>query len=134
MIILITVSASTICRTLGCTCQVMHRVALQRSDYLRGEFMSQVSVYDPSMLIFIDENSCDRRDAIRKRGYSIRGILLCDQRIIARGIRYSAIPVVSLEGIHDVFITENTVNGPRSLLKTYCSNTYYHLMALTRNL
>jgi hypothetical protein len=28
-----------------------------------------------------------------------------------RGIRYSAIPIVSLEGIHDVYITEHTMNG-----------------------
>lgn len=63
------ISVSTICRTLkimGCTCQVIHRVAIQRSDYLRGHFMSQISVYDPSMLVFLDETGCDRRDAVRK--------------------------------------------------------------------
>ena len=50
---------------------------------------------------------------IRKYGYSIRGIPLCDQRLLVRGKRYSAIPIVSLEGIHDVYLTEGTMNGDR---------------------
>ena len=29
----------------------------------------------------------------------------------ARGVRYSAIPIMLLSGIHDVYITEGTVNG-----------------------
>ena len=91
----------------------MHRVALQRSDAARAEFMSAVSVYDPNMLVWLDESGCDRRDAIRKYGYSIRGIPLCDQRLLIRGKRYTAIPVVSLGGIHDVFITEGNMNGER---------------------
>ena len=41
------VSVATICRTLhsmGCTRQVMRRVALQRSDSLRAKFMANISV------------------------------------------------------------------------------------------
>jgi len=30
-----------------------------------------------------------------------------------RGKRYSAIPVLSLDGLHDVYITEGTVNGEK---------------------
>ena len=36
-----------------------------------------------------------------------------DQRILVRGTRYTAIPIVSLNGINDVFITEGTMNGER---------------------
>ena len=68
-------------------------------------------IYDPAMLIWIDETGCDRRNTVRKFGYSIRGMPICDKRIIARGVRYSAIPTMSLSGIHDVYITEGTVNG-----------------------
>ena len=93
------ISVPTICRTLklmGCSRQVMHHVALQRSDASRARFMSEISVYDP-----------------RKYGYSIRGIPLCDQRLLIRGTRYSAIPLVSTEGIHDVYIAEGSMNGER---------------------
>ena len=44
-------------------------------------------------------------------GYSVRGIPICDQRILIRGTRYTAIPVISTDGIHDVFIAEGTMNG-----------------------
>lgn len=110
------VSVPTICRTLksmGVTRQAMHRVALQRSDAARARFMYEVAVYDPHMLVWLDESGCDRRHAMRKYGYSVRGIPICDQRLLIRGIRYTTIPIVSLDGIHDVFITEGTMNGER---------------------
>ena len=47
------VCISTICRTLktmGCTRQAMHRIAIQRSDEERAKFMANVSLYDVSML------------------------------------------------------------------------------------
>ena len=34
-----------------------------------------------------------------------------DHQLLVRGVKYSAIPVLSLEGIHDVYITEHTMNG-----------------------
>ena len=110
------VSVPTICRTLkrmGCTRQAMHRVALQRPDALRARFMAEISVYDPRMFVWLDETGCDHRHSTRKYGYSVRGIPICDQRILIRGTRYTAIPVISMDGIHDVFIAEGTMNGER---------------------
>ena len=71
------VSAATLCRTLkrmGCTRQVIQHIALQQSDELRARFMAEISLYDPAMLVWIDESGCDRRDSMRKYGYSLRGI------------------------------------------------------------
>ena len=45
---------------MGCTRQVMRRVAIQRSDTLRARFMAEVSIYDPIMLVWQDETCCDR--------------------------------------------------------------------------
>ena len=112
----VSISLSTICRALkrmGCTRQVMYRIALQRSDTLRAQFIADISVYDPAMLVWLDESGCDKRNTVRKYGYSIRGIPLCDQRLLVRGIRYSAIPVVSSAGIHDVYLAEGTIDGNR---------------------
>ena len=110
------ISPSTICRTLkimGCSRQAMHRVATQRSDELRARFMADVSIYDPSMLVWLDESGCDKRNTIRKYGYSIRGIPMCDQRLLNRGTRYSAIPIVSTTGIHDIYLAERNVDGSK---------------------
>lgn len=108
------VSAATICRTLkfmGCTRQVTQHVALQRSDECRARFMAEVSVYDVSMLIWIDESGCDKRNSVRKRAYGIRGITPKDHRLLVRGTRFSAIPVISTDGVHDVYLCEGNVNG-----------------------
>ena len=110
------VGVSTICRTLGfmgCSRQVIRHVAIQRSDALRAKFMAEISMYDPSMFVWLDESGCDRRNGARKFGYSLRGIRPIDHRMLVRGVRYSAIPIVSLEGVHDVYIFEGTVNGSR---------------------
>ena len=111
----VTISPATICRTLkfmGCTRQVLQHIALQRDEEQRARFMAEVSVYDPSMLLWIDESGCDRRHSMRKRAYAIRGKPPRDHRILSRGIRYSAVPVMSLEGVH-VCLLEGSVNGEK---------------------
>ena len=46
---------------------------LQRDEFLRQQYISDVSVYSPEMLVFIDETGTDRRNGLRKYGYSLRG-------------------------------------------------------------
>ena len=36
---------------------------------------------------------------------------MCNQHLLVRGTRYSAIPVVSMAGVHDVYLTEGSVDG-----------------------
>ena len=112
----VTVNVSTICRTLkfmGCSRQVIQQVALQRSDEQRAKFMAEVSMYDPSMLLWVDESGCDLRNCMRNHGYSLRGMTPQDHRLLIRGTQYSAIPVMSLDGTHDVYLAEGNVNGEK---------------------
>ena len=112
----VAVSVATICRTLksmGCTRQVIHHIAIQRSDEIRARYMAEISMYDPSMFVWLDESGCDRRNSMRKYGYGIRGIPPVDHRLLIRGTRYSAIPIMSVGGIHDVYLAEGNVNGCR---------------------
>ena len=110
------ISESTICRTLqfmGCSRQRMERIALQQSDMCRARFMSEIAIYDPSMFLWIDETGCDLRNTIRKYGYSLKGVPPRDHRLLVRGTRYSAIPVMSMEGVLDVHIVEGTTNSDK---------------------
>ena len=75
--------------------------------------MAEISVYDPRMFVWIDETGCDCRHSTRKYGCSVRSIPICDQKILIRGTIYTEIPVISTDGIHDVFIAEGTMNGDR---------------------
>ena len=50
-------------------------------------------LYDPEMIIFIEENGSDKRDSLRKYAYSLRGR---SHKIISRGEHVSAIDVACL--------------------------------------
>ena len=110
------VHASTICRTIreqGLTRKKVRTIALQQSESRRIEYMAEVSVFHPDMLIWIDETGSDRRNSIRKYGYSLRGMPAQVFQLRVGGKRISAIPVLTTRGIEDVYTSKETINGER---------------------
>ena len=66
------VHVSTICRTvqhLGLTRKKVQRIALQCSEELQLQFMAEISMFDPEMIIWIDETGSVRRNSVRSYGY-----------------------------------------------------------------
>ena len=53
-----------------------------------------------NMLVWLDESRCDDRNYRRQYGYSMCGTPPRDHRLLVTGTPYSAIPVVSLEGVN----------------------------------
>ena len=107
-------SCATVCRTekrLGLTRQKMKRVAIGRSEVLRGQYMADIDVFDPNMLVFVDETGCDRQNLIRQFGYGLQGITPVTHQLIAYGQRISAIGVMTTRGIEDFYLVEGSVNG-----------------------
>ena len=41
------------------------KIAMQQSGELQGQFMMEISVYTPEMIVWADEMGSDRRNAIR---------------------------------------------------------------------
>ena len=74
--------------------------------------MAEISVYDPAMFVWMDETGCDQRNS-RRCGCGVRGIPPRDHRLLIRGVRYSGITVMSMEGILDVQLVEGSVNGDK---------------------
>ena len=110
----IAVSISTICRFLhriGFTRQKLRIVAIQQDDFLCSQFVSDVSIYQPEMLIFLDETGSDRRNSIRQYGYSLRGKPLVSHELMVRGERISSIAFMSMSGMLDCKTVKNSVNG-----------------------
>ena len=108
------IDTSTICRIMhriGMTHQVIRHIALQRSELKRAEYWYDITMFNTSMFLWIDESGCDLRNALRKYGYGIRGLPPQDYSLKLRGKRYSAIGILSTEGIKDVYIAEGSVNG-----------------------
>ena len=54
--------------------------------------MADICIYDPSMFVWVDESGCDRRNSVRKYGYSVRGsvrgIRPVAHTLLIRGTRY----------------------------------------------
>lgn len=108
------IDVSTICRAMhrvGMTRQKIQHFALSRSETQRADFWAEVTHFDPAMIVWVDETGCDMRNALRKYGYGIRGMAPRSYDIKLRGKRYSAIGILSTEGIEDVYISEGSVNG-----------------------
>ncbi|EIW85531.1 hypothetical protein CONPUDRAFT_48066 [Coniophora puteana RWD-64-598 SS2] len=67
----ISVHFTTIFRELvraGVTNKKLKRIAKERSEYARGDFISRISQYDPRSIGFIDETSKDERTICRRHG------------------------------------------------------------------
>lgn len=70
------VSEETVMRFLkasGFTRKKLQRTAIQRCEDTRARYLLEVEIYKPDMLVFVDESGADRKDAMRRFGYSLRG-------------------------------------------------------------
>jgi len=102
---------STICTFLeksSFTKQRLKLYAIQRDELLRNQFAIDVSLYGKEML---DETGTDRRDTIRKEGYSVRGKPAKVQKLLAGGEHVSVITTLSVEGILCCKIIRGNVNS-----------------------
>ena len=96
------IHVSTICRTIhhhNFTRKKIQKIALQRSEEARIQFMAEVSGYHPDMFIWVDETGSDRRNSIRSYGYALRGMRPVCHHLSVGGRRVSAIPVLTTRGI-----------------------------------
>ena len=105
-------SLSSICNFLhhnGFTRQKLARVALQRSDRLRSQYLENISIFKADMLVFIDESGSDRRDCLRKYAYSLRGQPAKALTLYNRGRHVSSIAAMSMQGVLEMSFIEGGV-------------------------
>ena len=110
----IDVSPSTVCRIIrahGLTRKKIRQVALQRSVEQRGRFIAEVGFFSVDQFVWVDETGCDRRDQIRKFGYSLRGEAPVYNRFLHRGERISAISAMCTDGVLACNFMKGSVNG-----------------------
>ena len=109
-----TVSTSTICRALHeqrFSRTRMQLVARQRDEFLRATYVAEMSVYDAEMFVFLDETGSDRRNALRRRGYSWRGKPATSHKLLVRGERLNSIACISMEGVLECTTVTGSVDG-----------------------
>ena len=110
----VVVSIPTICRTtqrLGLTRRKIRHLVLTRSEAERAAFSVRIEDIDASYFVWLDESGVDRRDSLRRMGYSLRGIAPVSQKLMGRGKRFSALASMSTRGIEDVELLEGGVDG-----------------------
>ena len=110
----VSVSSSTICRVLrrnGFSRKKIVQSAKQRSSYFRGNFMAEVILYPREFFVWMDETGADKRDQIRKFGYSIIGEEPVYHRFQNRGRRVSALAAISSDGLIDFEMIDGTSNA-----------------------
>ena len=78
---------------------------------MRVQYMAEVSTFDPNMFIWIDETGSDRCNEIRRFGYALKGTPARTYQLRIGGKWLSAIPVMTTNGIEDVYVTTGSVNG-----------------------
>ena len=66
---------------MGCSRQAILHIPVQRSDEMGAKLMAEISIYDVSMLLWVDESGCNRRDSTHKWGYSVKGTPPTDCRV-----------------------------------------------------
>lgn len=107
-------SLSTICHLLheqNFSRKKMRMVAKQRDELTRATYAAEVALYNPDMFIFLDETGSDRRNALRKYGYSLRGIPAVSHKLLIRGEHLSTIACISMEGILEFQTVKSSVDG-----------------------
>ena len=109
------ISVSSICRFLnksGFSRQKMVYTAAQQDKQLRAQFASYVSIYKSDMLVFIDETGSDRRDTLRKKGYSLRNKPPKAQNLFHSNREHvSALACMSKNGILGCEVVHGGVDG-----------------------
>ena len=99
----------------------LQRIALERNEALRADFIARMAQYDPEELGFIDEVSKDERTVGRRYGRSKRGTRARKSQPFVRGRRTSTVGLLSVDG----FVAGTSVEG--SLTKA----SFLHWMELT---
>ena len=108
------VSEATVCRFLkkaGFTRTKIQLVAIQQSEVCRARYMNEMQQYAADMIVFLDETGSDRRDSMRKFGYSLRGKRTKSHRLLIRGRRVSAISAMSTYGMLDFRLVHGSVDA-----------------------
>ena len=97
---------------LGLTRKKLRRTAAQRDELTRAQWKADItSRFTATQLVFADESSKDNRTCQRRYGRAPSGQRACQAQTFARGVRYSILPALSVDGILTVRVVRGSVDG-----------------------
>lgn len=107
----ISVHYTTIHRELtrvGISLKKLKRIAKERNEEKRMNFLIRMSQYSPEQLGFLDETSKDERTAGRLRGRAATGQRACSHQVFVRGQRVSGLGLLSVDGMAASSVVEGS--------------------------
>jgi hypothetical protein len=93
----------------GISDKKVKKVASERNENLRADFIARMAQYSPEQLGFLDEVSKDERTAFRARGRSRKGTRAVRKGVFVRGRRFSAEGLLSMDGIIASTVVEGSM-------------------------
>jgi hypothetical protein len=93
----------------GLSYKKLKRIAKERNENLRAEFIARMAQYDPTELGFVDETSKDERTPGRRYGRSKKGKRAEKEQVFVRGRRTSTEALLTLDGIIAATVVEGSM-------------------------
>ncbi|THH14792.1 hypothetical protein EUX98_g9562 [Antrodiella citrinella] len=114
----VAVHFSTIHRELlraGVSLKKLKRVAAERDELLRADFVRRMAVYTPEQLRFMDEVSKDERTLKRRNGRALKGRRAVMRGVFVRGRRVSGEGVMTVDGMVASTVVQGSMTRKRFL-------------------
>jgi hypothetical protein len=83
----------------GVSCKRLRKIALERDEPRRCDFIGRMANYDPTQLAFLDETSKDERTPDRRFGRARKGTRAQKRGPFVRGRRVSIEALINLDGM-----------------------------------
>lgn len=87
------------------------QVAQQRCIKLQARFRAEMSFFSVDQLVWVDETGCDKKSAIRKAGYALKGITPECHRKLVKGKRLSSMAAISVDGVIAADFMHDSMNA-----------------------
>lgn len=112
----ISVHYTTIYRELaraGMSLKKLKKIARERNEDRRADFIRRMAQYEPEELGFIDETSKDERTTARHFGRSQKGQRAAKKEVFVRGHRVSGLGLLTVDGMIAIAVVEGSFTTPK---------------------
>lgn len=93
----------------------LKKIALERNENVRADFIRCMAQYQPEQLGFLDEVSKDERTSGRRRGRSMKGLRAVKKGVFVHGRRFSAEGSLTVDGMVSNTVVEGSMTRARFL-------------------
>jgi len=110
----VTPALSTIHRTikhLGFTTKKLSKVAQERCEVRRRDFLFKIGDETPDRLVFTDESAVNLLTAYRSKGRAQKGERAHKTTYFQRGDRYSVLPAMTMDGVLYLHVIRGSFSG-----------------------